>query len=78
MAIAIVPTTWKPDHSVYSCFVWFSNGWDKMAANCHDLKLFRFQISDPIWNSDHLQPNLFLNNLKTSPDFRSPLYLVKN
>ena len=34
---------------------------DKMAAIGLDFKWLGFQISDPIQNLDHLQPNLFLN-----------------
>ena len=35
------------------------------------------QISDPIQNLDHLQPNLFWPlQIQTSPDFRSPLYII--
>ena len=46
---------------------------EKMVAICPE-KLLGFQISDPIQNPDHLQPNLFLNiQIQTSPDFRSPL-----
>ena len=32
---------------------------DKMAAIYSDFKWLGFQISDPIQNMDHLQPNLF-------------------
>ena len=32
---------------------------DEMAAICPDFKCLGFQISDPIWNPDHLQPNVF-------------------
>ena len=32
---------------------------DKMAAFFPDFKWLGFQISDPIKNPDHLQPNLF-------------------
>ena len=36
-----------------------------------------FEISDPIWDLDHLQPNLFSTiNIQTSPDFRSSLYIA--
>ena len=31
-----------------------------MVAICLDFKWLGFQISDPILNPDHLQPNLFL------------------
>ena len=31
----------------------------KMVAICPDFKWLGFQISDPIWNPGHLQPNLF-------------------
>ena len=47
MAIAIVPTIWKPDHS-------------KSGQFCPDFKWLGFRILDPILNQDHLQPNLFL------------------
>ena len=30
-----------------------------MAVICSDFKWLSFRISDPIWNQDHLQPNLF-------------------
>ena len=33
---------------------------DKMAPICPDFKWLCFRISDPIWNPDHFQPNLFL------------------
>ena len=37
----------------------FQMVFDKMAAICPDFKWLCFRISDPIQNSDHLQPNLF-------------------
>ena len=40
-------------------FVHISNRFDKMAPICTDFKWLGFQISDPIQNPDHLQPNLF-------------------
>ena len=43
IAIATVPTIQKPD-----IFVQISNGFDKMATICLDLKWLGFQISDPI------------------------------
>ena len=36
-----------------------------MAPICPDFKWLSFRISDPIQNPDHLQPNLFLINLKS-------------
>ena len=54
MAIALVPTIWNRD-----IFVRILRVFSKMAAICQDLKWFSFQISDTIWNLDHLQPNLF-------------------
>ena len=44
---------------------------DKMAVICPDFKWLGFQISDPIWNPDHLQTNLFLTIQTGSLDFRS-------
>ena len=38
----------------------FHMGFDKLEAICLDFKLLGFQISYPIWNTDHLQPNPFL------------------
>ena len=47
----------------------------KVGFNCPDLKWLGFQFSDPIQNSDHLQPNLFWPfKMQTSLDFRSPFY----
>ena len=40
---------------------------DKMAAICPNFKWLGLQISDPIWNLYHLQPNLFL--IIQNPDF---------
>ena len=37
----------------------FQMYFDKIATICPDFKWFGFQISDPIWNLDHLQPNLY-------------------
>ena len=39
-------------------FVWISNGFDKMAAICPDLKWLGFRISDPIQNMDHKKSRL--------------------
>ena len=44
---------------------------DKMATIWLVFTRLGFRISYPIWDPDHLQPNLFL----TSPNFRSQLYL---
>ena len=67
-AIAMAPTNWK----LY-IFVQISNGSDKMAAICMNFKWLGFQISDSIWNPDHLQTNLLLTiQIGISPDFRSP------
>ena len=59
MAIAIVPTVQKPDHSKSESlspdFKWF----DKMVAKSPDFKWLSFPIPDLIRNLDHLQPNLF-------------------
>ena len=41
-------------------FVQFQMVFDKMVAICQDLKWLCFRISNPIWNSDHLQTNLLL------------------
>ena len=61
MTTAIVPTIWKLNHSKSRCFCPdFKWGSDKMVAICPDFKWLGFQISDPILNLDHLQPNLFL------------------
>ena len=60
LAHNLVPTIWKPDHSKSWFFCVFQMVSDKMAAICPDFKWFGFRISDPIWNPDHLQPNLFL------------------
>ena len=38
----------------------FQMVFDKMAAICPNFKWLGLQISDPIWNLYHLQPNLFL------------------
>ena len=60
MVTAIVPTMRKPDHLESEHFFLILNGIYKMVATCLDFKWLGFQISDPIRNSDHLQPNLFL------------------
>ena len=54
LAMAIALTIQKPD-----LLSRFQMLFDKMEANCPDFKWLGFQISDPIRNSDHLQPNLF-------------------
>ena len=60
MAKAIVPTIQKPDHSKSGhVFPDFKCFFDKMAVICLDFKWLGFWISNPIQNSDHLQPNLF-------------------
>ena len=56
MAKAIVPTIQNPDIFVQIFNVFFY----KMAPICLDLKSLGVRISDPIWNPDHLQPNIFL------------------
>ena len=34
---------------------------DKMVAICLDFKWLGYQISDPIWNLNHLQTNLYFD-----------------
>ena len=53
----------------------FQMVFDTMAAICPDSKWLGSQISEPIQNPDHLQPNLLLTfQNQTSPDFKFPLY----
>ena len=47
-------TVWNPE-----IFAGFRMAFDKMEPICPDFKWLGFQISDSIWNPDHLQPNLF-------------------
>ena len=55
MAIVIVPTIQKPDHSKSGKFLTrFLMVFDKMAAISPDFKLLGFQILEPIQNQDHL------------------------
>ena len=55
--------TYSPWHSKTGPFeIWmfvsgFEMVFDKMAAICLDFNWLGFQISDPIQNPDHLQPN---------------------
>ena len=56
---------------------------DKMPAICPDFKWLGLQISDLIWNPDHLQPNLYLtiqnpdwSRFQTSTVFDSWDYLI--
>ena len=54
MAIAIVPTIQKPDHSKSGLFLFrFQMVFDKMAVICPDFKWVGFRISDLIQNQDH-------------------------
>ena len=49
---------------------------DKMEAICLDLKWLGFWISDPIWNPDHLQTNIFLTYQNPDPSkFQIPTVL---
>ena len=61
----------------YSPPIWkfIYNGVDKMMAICPNFKWLGFRISDPIWNPEHLLPNLFstIQN-PDSLDFQIPLY----
>ena len=61
LPMAIFPTIWKLNHSKSGIFClnfkWF---FVKMVAICTNLAWLGFQISDPIQNPDHLQPNLIL------------------
>ena len=67
----MLPTIRKPDQFKYG----FQIVLDKIVPICPDIKWLGFQISDPILNPDHLQPNLFLTIWDPDyPDFRSPLY----
>ena len=58
--------SYSPNHSktepfeIQTFLSRFQMGLDKMAAICLDFEWLGFQISDPIWNSDQLQSNLFL------------------
>ena len=60
LAMTIVSTIPKPDHSKSGCFgpdyKWFWQNGDI----CPDFKWLGFRISDTIKNPDHLQPDLFL------------------
>ena len=59
--VAIVSTIRKQYHLKSRQFLSrFQMVFDKMEAICPDFKWSGFQISDPIQNLDHLQPNLFL------------------
>ena len=61
LAMAIVPTIWKLNHSKSRSFCLnFKRFFVKMVAICTNLERLGFQISDPIQNPDHLQPNLIL------------------
>ena len=62
LAMAIVPTIQKLDHSKYFFCPDFKCFFSKMAAICLVFKWLGLQISDPIRNSEHLQTNLFLTN----------------
>ena len=58
--------SYSPNHLITGLFEnrMFLSGFqmvsDKMGAICLDSKWLGFRISDPIWNRDHLQLNLFL------------------
>ena len=54
MAIVMVPTIWNRD-----VFVQISNDFWQMVTICPDFKWLGSQISDPIRNPGHWQPNLF-------------------
>ena len=60
LALAIVTSILKPDHSKSGHLTEFQFFFDKMVTICHSFKWLGFRISDPISNPDHLQPNLFL------------------
>ena len=74
--------SYGPNHSKTGPFkIWtflsrFQIVFAKLAAICLDFIWSGFQISDPIRNQDHLQPNLFSTfEIQNSSDFRSPLYI---
>ena len=59
MAISIVPTIQKTEPFKIRKFLsGFQMVYEKMAVICMDFKWLGFQISDPIGNPEHFQPNL--------------------
>ena len=65
LTIAMASNIQKLDHSKSGEFVWISNGFDKMAAICSDLKWLGILFSN-LQNLDHFATQPLFDHLKST------------